>query len=195
MNTEPVADPLTSNGVRWLSKNGYPETPASPAIAAWMASYHRASRCDDGSIPFPTKGIMLAGSVGTGKTTALRLVARAFNVKIVSALWLAQQFAQRGHEWLWSFMRDCDGAPLAIDDIGSESGIISYGNKLPMAEIIMGRYDLWQSHKTLTHFTTNLAKDERASASYYGTRCSERIDEMCDVIPCAWPSFRTMVKL
>ena len=62
-----------------------------------------------------------------------------------------------------------------------EKNIKYYGNECNvMAEIILSRYDLFISKKTLTHITTNLSASEIEKA--YGNRIRSRLREMFNVV-------------
>ena len=68
-----------------------------------------------------------------------------------------------------------------FDDLGVEQPVNHWGNSCNvMAEILLSRYDLWISHKMITHITTNLNSQELEEA--YGNRLRSRMRAMFNLI-------------
>lgn len=116
------------------------------------------------------KGMWFDGTVGSGKTTLMR-VFREFRVslqkafRMETAAEIASQYSATGQ--LDLYIRNADGylekpIALCIDELGREQlPAIHYGNKLNvMQHILQQRYGLWQSQGVITHVTTNLSPKE-----------------------------------
>lgn len=166
-----------------LAQYGYALTPATPAIARHMARVALAKEHD-----MPRRSLMLAGSVGTGKTTALNIMAAAFDWDIFMVGELAGKFAAHGAAWLEEELLAWSKKTIALDDLGAETEMKNYGAAFPAQYLIERRYDAWKYYGTLTYFTTNLTETERKDR--YGIRVAERLAEMCEIVPCCWKSFR-----
>lgn len=133
-----------------------------------------------------TKGLLLMGGVGTGKTAFFRGATRCSIVKCSD---LAMSFSEKGikaftrkvksehYEWGYS-----SPEIIVYDDLGTEPIESFYmGNKLNiMAYAIEIRYDYFKKLGTLSHFTTNL--DLKTIAKRYGERSASRLKEMVNVL-------------
>lgn len=139
------------------------------------------------------KGLILMGTVGNGKTRFFQEVYKEFygdnttGVKskiftIMDANDIVEEFSKNGSSYLNNYQYH---HPLVIDDLGSESLGFHYGKSLNvLAELITFRY----RKELITHFTTNLDKDELTEK--YGARIMDRIREMCTVIHYSGKSLR-----
>lgn len=145
-----------------------------------------------------SKGILLHGSVGSGKTLLMKifhdlvLKLRFFNIShdtfyrpdpeifsVITSNDIVQKFGIDGY---LIFEKDDDRKttyvdllkkPLFIDDLGSEPEAIHYGQKTNiLSEIIIRRYE----KKSKTHITTNLAIDSIKKS--YDLRVFDRLREM-----------------
>jgi len=138
-----------------------------------------------------TKGIILVGGVGVGKTTIMEFFMKnqRASYRVISCRDVEQKFSEEGSI-------DCftSNPKIAInsdpfghqvigfcfDDMGTESNAKNYGReKNIMADIILNRYDAHLDRIT-THVTTNLTLDE--IATQYGSRVYDRMKEMFNII-------------
>lgn len=192
ISPEPADEALKAAGeafVRLLRRYGYPDTPATPSIARYAARLKLHGQL---STAAPPRGLALMGAIGTGKTTAMVILSAAFGWSIEPVFELALEYAAGGDEWLGRKMLDWRGRQIVLDDLGSESEVKHFGSKLPIRDILAVRYQQWQLSGTITHLTGNLSAKERREL--YGARIADRIAEMCEVVPCCWPSFRAAGK-
>jgi len=136
-----------------------------------------------------SKGILLSGPVGCGKTSIMHLI-RPFSVmasdyKIKTCREIAYEFAKRGYEALQPYTQKSNNMSrlhgYCFDDLGAEQQIKHFGNECNvMAEIILTRYDSFIHNKTMTHVTTNLSASELEG--FYGDRVRSRMRQMFNLI-------------
>ena len=68
-----------------------------------------------------------------------------------------------------------------FDDLGTEDEVKHFGTQTnAMAQVILMRYNLFQSRQVHTHFTSNLTADQ--IEFHYGDRVRSRLREMCNWI-------------
>lgn len=131
----------------------------------------------------PNKGILLTGPVGCGKTSLMTLIKFFLPPEhghvMKPAREVAFEFNVHGHQIIQRH-----ATPKTIfcyDDLGVEQIMKHYGNDCNvMAEILLSRYDLFISHKTKTHATTNLNAGELEKM--YGNRVRSRMRELFNLI-------------
>lgn len=141
-----------------------------------------------------SKGILLFGGVGVGKTTLMEIFQRnaLFSYRVISCRDIETQFAVEGNEAVEKYSRL---RPIAInaspyghqeigycfDDLGTENAVTKhFGNaKNVMADILLNRYDSKLDPRA-THITTNLTLDD--IEKFYGTRVIDRIAENFNII-------------
>ena len=130
-----------------------------------------------------TKGILLTGPIGCGKTSLMFLL-RYFippnpGHVMKAARDVTFEYKTRGHEII---LRHAQGtAVFCFDDLGTEQPVKHYGNTCNvMAEILLSRYDLYTINKIKTHATTNLNASELEA--FYGNRVRSRMREMFNLI-------------
>lgn len=136
-----------------------------------------------------SKGILLSGPVGSGKTTLMTIM-KYINQKenkfyMRTCRDISFEFIKEGYEIIHKYSRgsysqtDCKN--YCFDDLGVESNLKYYGNECNvMAEIILSRYDLFISKKVITHITTNLSASE--IETMYGNRVRSRLRAMLNLI-------------
>lgn len=125
---------------------------------------------------------MLAGGVGTGKTTLLtacqyffldmqdyKLLPWSTGIRMKTAKSLLESF-QNGYSAKYYFNEPL----LAIDDLGTEPlETINFGSvKTPIIDLLEYRY----SHRLVTFVSTNLSSKEREEK--YGNRIADRFEQM-----------------
>lgn len=138
------------------------------------------------------KGLLLTGSIGTGKTTAMKIFSKMFAFKIASTRYIIREFNITGMEIIDQYGRDSymmDGVPLqkkpitvCFDDLGmEETNSQLYGNKANVVgEILLDRYDCFINSGMITHATTNLLISDLEKI--YGDRIRDRLREMMNLI-------------
>jgi hypothetical protein len=138
------------------------------------------------------KGIMLCGPVGCGKTSIMSLVRYFQNGNIRHALRpcreIVFEFFSNGFETIAKYgksFHNVDGVWLpkiyCFDDLGLEKEAIYYGNECDvMKEIILPRYDLFESIEMITHFTSNLSSEELEIR--YGENVMSRLEAMVNFV-------------
>jgi len=141
-----------------------------------------------------SKGIILFGGVGVGKSTLMQMFQRnaIFSYRLISCRDIESDFSVHGFETIDKYSKLCDIATNAnpfghqqigycFDDLGTENAITKhFGNaKNVMADILLNRYDDKLDPRS-THITTNLSVDE--IEQFYGTRVIDRIRENFNMI-------------
>lgn len=134
------------------------------------------------------KGLLLIGTVGTGKSTVLKAMACAMDAEYLSVPELAVMFSKRGADALMQVVNEAQKWDLFLDDLGAEKDLKSYTNAFPIEEIIFKRYDLWKACGARLHLSTNLSGDQIEER--YGVRVRDRLREMTTVVSCTGRSLR-----
>ncbi len=174
------------------------------ALALYFTQSENFLKLKQLEAPSLTKGILLRGQVGTGKTLAMRLFnnflsevnVRGF--RILACRHAVREYRQEGDKALERYGRKCYSSdpdqrrPLVIcfDDLGVEdTKAKSYGNEPSvMGDILMDRYEAFIRDGMLTHVTTNLTNAQLKET--YGLRIYDRMKEMFNVIKMEGKSFR-----
>lgn len=145
-----------------------------------------------------SKGLLIIGSIGCGKTFMMRLYQKVFlgslrGFKIVNSGILIDMLDEVSiSEIKERYGYGCK-MDLYIDDIGVKYSVSSkYGNKVNViSEILLERYELFVNEGWKTHLSTNLLPKNDDSnldesnptiQSVYGIRVYDRIKEMCALI-------------
>lgn len=136
-----------------------------------------------------SKGILLTGPIGCGKTTIMNLMKlitppeHKYFVKPTRDI--SFEFIQDGYEVIHRYSKgrlyQSEPKTICFDDLGTENNLKYYGNECNvMAEILLSRYDLFTIKKLQTHITTNLSASE--IEANYGNRVRSRLKEMVNLI-------------
>jgi energy-coupling factor transporter ATP-binding protein EcfA2 len=136
-----------------------------------------------------SKGILVSGSIGCGKTSLMNLV-RPFayhssEYKIKTCREVSFEFAKNGFEAINSYtLKQANQSRLTgycFDDLGAEQQIKHFGNDCNvMAEVLISRYEQFIENKSVTHITTNLSASE--IENNYGNRLRSRMRQMFNLI-------------
>jgi DNA replication protein DnaC len=139
------------------------------------------------------KGIFLVGGVGVGKTVFMMIMRQLLSMKesyvVKPCQQIALEYIDKGTSVLMRYGRNyVDHVDIntinrayCFDDLGAEEATKHYGNDANvMAQIIQMRYNIFQSRRVMTHFTSNLTADQ--IDVYYGARVKSRLREMCNWI-------------
>jgi len=134
------------------------------------------------------RGIIIMGSVGSGKTLLFNIIKEILtyirkNFHVYSAIEINEAYDKKDNDLIQRFH---DLYLLGIDDLGTENPSIKvYGTeKSPIYEVINRRY----STDKMLFITTNLDADEIQKR--YGDRIRDRLKEMCNVLVLKGPSRR-----
>jgi DNA replication protein DnaC len=136
-----------------------------------------------------SKGILLSGPIGCGKTSIMHLIKPFSNhksdYKIKTCREISFEFAKQGYGALLPYTHKLNNqnklTGYCFDDLGAEQQIKHFGNDCNvMAEILICRYEDFIEHNSLTHITTNLSATE--IENLYGNRLRSRMRSMFNVI-------------
>jgi DNA replication protein DnaC len=136
-----------------------------------------------------SKGILLSGPVGCGKTTLMTLMRNAAkqnnNFIMKTCRDISFEFIKEGYQTIQKYSNGNNSQSeyrnYCFDDLGVETNLKYYGNECNvMAEIILSRYDIFISKQIITHITSNLSATEIETA--YGNRVRSRLREMLNLI-------------
>lgn len=136
-----------------------------------------------------TKGILLSGPMGCGKTTLMALmryvpqVNKKFLMKPCRDI--SFEFIHEGYQIIHKYSKgklyQSEPKIICFDDLGTEKNLKYFGNECNvMAEILLSRYDIFISKKINTHITTNLSATEIETG--YGNRVRSRLRNMLNLI-------------
>lgn len=136
-----------------------------------------------------SKGILLSGPVGCGKTTLMTLMRHVaqpnFKFIMKTCRDISFEFIKEGYQTIQKYSNSNNSSSeyrnYCFDDLGVETNLKYFGNECNvMAEIILSRYDLYISKQIITHITSNLSATEIETA--YGNRVRSRLREMLNLI-------------
>lgn len=130
------------------------------------------------------KGICLIGGVGNGKTMAMEIISKLFNIDLHHSIEIAS-FYKKYEEFPEPSMIFTDrskwGRDLIIDDMGAEKTIVNFGERTEVLnDFLQQRYMDFKHKKAMTYISTNLSK--QSFIERYSDRIWSRIEEMCLVV-------------
>ena len=128
------------------------------------------------------KGILLTGPIGCGKTSLMSLIRHILpkerQYQMHSARNISFEYQKDGHQVIENYNKT---KSFCFDDLGIEQSLKHYGNNCNiLGEILLSRYDLWISHKAITHATTNLNAIELEE--WYGNRVRSRMRQLFNLV-------------
>lgn len=144
-----------------------------------------------------TKGILLIGQVGVGKSVMMKIMQKLFKDSVRGFKWLVcGDLVDLLEHYTPSEVKQMYGRDLKmdlyIDDIGVGNSIFNkYGNTTNIiSEILSERYEIFVSEKIKTHISSNKATaldknkfpDIITLEDMYGPRIIDRLKEMCEII-------------
>lgn len=130
-----------------------------------------------------SKGILLIGPVGCGKTSLLTLMNEFswphLRYPVLSTRVIAAEYHKEGFEVIHRYGRRQKA--ICLDDLGVEQNVKHFGNECnTIAEILLHRYDMHVNYGIVTHATTNLNAVELEKM--YGNRVRSRLRSMFNLI-------------
>lgn len=130
----------------------------------------------------PSKGILLSGPVGCGKTSLMKLlrhiVPHQKSYEVIPARNITFAFNNIGYKTIEEYGNN---SFYCFDDLGVETIGRHFGKDCNvMGEILLSRYDLFLKRKIITHATTNLNAQELEDR--YGNRVRSRMRQLFNLI-------------
>lgn len=143
------------------------------------------------------KGVLLVGSVGSGKSMLMRVMQRLFKDTESRFKWanssdLKDMIEEVGVNKIKEMYGKGLKMDLYIDEIGASLNSNHYGNNVNIiSEIISERNELFVMSGFRTHFSSNIPPFSvdlgiKTLSNIYGDRCYDRMVEMCELI--SWSS-------
>lgn len=146
----------------------------------------------------PAKDLWLYGTVGSGKTTMLKVIRAfckivrgdddkgnpySFGIDMMSEVCAA--YTEKGEAGLRPYM---EARHKAFDDVGAETiPAYHYGSPLNVFQrVLEARYD--RRHDMVTHVTANMSPGQ--AKAVYGVRVYDRCREMFNFVEFTGPTFR-----
>ncbi len=139
------------------------------------------------------KGLFLSGKTGVGKSVHMKLLHQFYMQKDKFKMKACQQLSleymdqgspiimQYGRNYIDYIDQNSINQSYCFDDLGTEDEVKHFGTQTNvMGQIILLRYNIFQSRRVLTHFTSNLTAEQ--IEFHYGDRVRSRLREMCNWI-------------
>ena len=138
-----------------------------------------------------TSGLLLQGTLGTGKTTLAWCIREAFKIIGDKCSWVTAGELVRSKldpsSVVYTYEERRDAGILFIEELGTEGELTKvYGNEeRPMRDLLTHRYE---KPTLITIATTNLTPDQ--FRDFYGERVDDRCAETFDIIGYGGESYR-----
>lgn len=124
------------------------------------------------------KGLFLFGSVGTGKSFAVKVISSCNKIQFYTCRELEKMF-EACPEHFWEVIRE--RKEIIIDDLGTEDERNDYGTKFELMERALDeRHKIFESMGIRTIITTNLSSD--VIKERYSERIYSRLRQMCECV-------------
>ena len=136
-----------------------------------------------------SKGILLSGPIGCGKTSIMHLIRPFANpwsdYKIKTCREISFEFAKNGFDAINKYTQKQNYqsrlSGYCFDDLGAEQQIKHFGNDCNViAEVLISRYEQFVVNNSITHLTSNLSASE--IEMLYGNRLRSRMRKMFNLI-------------
>ncbi|MVT09453.1 P-loop NTPase family protein [Chitinophaga tropicalis] len=178
---------------RWKEKHGFEfkitETD-KPVINKLLAYFLRDEEMAAAAQLDLSKGIMLTGPIGCGKTSLMSLMnevcSRTHQHLYRSGRDISIEYGRSGLDVLYKYTSNSffpyTSVPrvYCFDDIGLEPRMPFWGDFNVMAEILLTRYQLMMSRRMVTHVITTLSAEELEQL--YGNRVRSCFRAMFNLI-------------
>lgn len=158
---------------------------AYKAIFQWVAQY-RMGHYDEG--PMPSKGLIICGNPGTGKTVAAKCISYWCQINMYTIKTLDESWGHDPEECKRWYSEAFDReSPVIIDDLGDEPRTKHYGNAPCVDYLLSKLYESWTETGKPVVITTNLSMtatsaEKESIAAVYGERIHSRFSEMLSVV-------------
>ncbi len=122
------------------------------------------------------QGLIFFGSVGTGKTIAMKIISSIKNIRYYTAPELLILYTSN-QDHFWGIINDTKD--IIIDDLAAEEKLCHYGMSFElMNQVIFKRHTMFESYPySRSFFTTNLSPE--AIMNRYSERIYSRLVQMC----------------
>ena len=162
-------------GIKVESDNEIALSAAADYFGRWWAGEKQEA-------DFPERGLFLFGGKGTGKTSIMQRFSALFGIEFISVWDLSIVFSKGRNDGFWDEVQRFDHSHLIVDDLGNEMDVKSFGNEMPIPDLIRYRETLFQHHeRRFTFFTSNF-QNRAAVTNAYGDTVFSRIAGMCDFV-------------
>lgn len=158
---------------------------AYETIFRWVAQY-RMSHYDEG--PMPSKGLLICGNPGTGKTVAAKCISYWCQIDMYTIKKLDEAWGHDPEDCKSTYSKAFDReSPVIIDDLGDEPRTKHYGNAPCVDFLLPGLYESWTETGKPVVITTNLTMERPQGKNdciteVYGERIHSRFSEMFTVV-------------